>query len=103
MFNAVHPGQVVQYGQGAKAFVLAPAHFEGFWQVENVYDDDGPFAIVAEGDLKPAELDADEMYICGLANEQQGGLDFYFGKAVPITSCARRFLRRAFRFFETGR
>lgn len=61
------PGQVVQYGDGWKAFVLAPAFAAGFWQVENVYDDNGSFAIVAEGHLHPAELDADEIYICGLA------------------------------------
>ncbi|RUW40423.1 MAG: hypothetical protein E5V37_04830 [Mesorhizobium sp.] len=66
MFN-VHPGQVVQYGHNAvKAFVLAPAHFRGFWQVENVYDDDGEFAIVAEEDLRPAELDDDERGLWGL-------------------------------------
>lgn len=45
MFNAAQrtftPGQVVQYGNGWKAFVLAPAAATGFWQVENVYDDDG--------------------------------------------------------------
>lgn len=62
----VHPGQVVQYGS-TKAFVLAPAHFRGFWQVENVYDDDGAFAIVAEKDLQPAELDDDERYVHGLS------------------------------------
>ncbi|RWM26881.1 hypothetical protein [Mesorhizobium sp.] len=67
MLNAIRPGQVVKYGHNAiKAFVLAPAHFRGFWQVENVFDDNGAFAIVAERDLWPAELDADERYLCGL-------------------------------------
>ncbi|MGX9574093.1 hypothetical protein [Mesorhizobium sp. f-mel] len=79
MLNAVQPtitpGQVVQYGDGWKAFVLAPAHFAGFWQIENVYDDAGLFAIVAERDLRPAELDEDELYICGLESDWPEGLD----------------------------
>ncbi|PBB95002.1 hypothetical protein [Mesorhizobium sp. WSM3862] len=80
MFNAAQrtsltPGQTVQYGDGWKAFVLAPAYAAGFWQVENVYDDNGSFAIVAEEDLEPAELDADELYICGLAGDRPDGLD----------------------------
>lgn len=61
----VHAGQVVRYGS-TKAFVLAPAHFHGFWQVENVFDDNGAFAIVAEKDLMPAELDEDERYLHGV-------------------------------------
>ncbi|TGQ94606.1 hypothetical protein EN851_03355 [Mesorhizobium sp. M8A.F.Ca.ET.208.01.1.1] len=65
----VQPGQVVQYGT-TKAFVIAPAHFSGFWQVENVYDDEGAFAIVAEKDLQPAELDEDERYICGITDSR---------------------------------
>ncbi|TIV38914.1 MAG: hypothetical protein E5V91_12250 [Mesorhizobium sp.] len=64
------PGQVVQYGDGWKAFVLAPACAAGFLRLENIYDDDGRFAIVAEKDLEPAELDADELYMCGLAPTQ---------------------------------
>ncbi|TGP65472.1 hypothetical protein EN868_03225 [Mesorhizobium sp. M2D.F.Ca.ET.225.01.1.1] len=79
MLNAAQrtftPGQVVQYGDGWKAFVLAPACAAGFLPVENIYDDDGRFAIVAERDLEPAELDADELYMCGLAGDRPVGLD----------------------------
>jgi hypothetical protein len=64
------PGQVIQYGE-EKAIVLAPALYEGYWQVENIADDNvGAFAIVAERDMQPATLDEDERWFGDLIAER---------------------------------
>jgi hypothetical protein len=62
-------GDVVQHGE-QKAIVLAPAFYEGLWQVANIYDDNGEFAIVHERDLQPAVLDKDEVFFGDLIMEQ---------------------------------
>jgi hypothetical protein len=59
-------GQVIEYHRGddqEKAIVLAPALVANHWQVANLYDDNnGGFTIVAERDMQPATLDADEQW-----------------------------------------
>jgi hypothetical protein len=62
-------GDIVQHGE-AKAIVLAPAFHEGFWQVANIFDDNGEFAVVDAREMRPAVLDKDEAFFGDLIAEQ---------------------------------
>jgi hypothetical protein len=69
----IEPGDAIEYRHGdelEKAIVLAPAFYEGFWQVEHIADDNGAFAIVAERDMQPATLDKDEKWFGDLIAER---------------------------------